>query len=338
MIFSSLTFSLINFFSDKENSENTSTQYHCRDHKDHENVPHSNHFTITGESSQPINIPSTTNISNHIDLDLLDEASSLQLDQENDICNCCLSHRGEIKDFTDDPHQTTDQTMNDYLNFELESNYSEGSDNESYDVVRPSSPESAFSLCSGKSHGTYKPYGCSSRDSWIIAPPPCFTGSRVGELSTIESSPLENLLIEHPSMSVYYSIPSSSLSPSHPFHSAVLTGGAGSRRGSESELSSRIPLNNLEDNEEVSTVNPVFARREIHDAQTPGELMSAEKVAVSVHTAQRCQRKRACKSLNKQKLQRQNKVSEKSWAKNCSSNNRRLRPSGCKSGRLSQRV
>ncbi|XP_001368955.1 tumor protein p53-inducible nuclear protein 1 isoform X1 [Monodelphis domestica] len=45
---------------------------------------------------------------------------------------------------------------------------------------------------------------CPMEESWFITPPPCFTA---GGLTTIkvETSPLENLLIEHPSMSVYNS-------------------------------------------------------------------------------------------------------------------------------------
>lgn len=44
-------------------------------------------------------------------------------------------------------------------------------------------------------------YPSSMDDSWFLTPPECFSS-----LSSIqlESSPLENLLIEHPSMSVYY--------------------------------------------------------------------------------------------------------------------------------------
>ncbi|OBS57825.1 hypothetical protein A6R68_11045 [Neotoma lepida] len=43
---------------------------------------------------------------------------------------------------------------------------------------------------------------CPMEESWFITPPPCFTA---GGLATIkvETSPMENLLIEHPSMSVY---------------------------------------------------------------------------------------------------------------------------------------
>ncbi|XP_058504134.1 tumor protein p53-inducible nuclear protein 1 [Solea solea] len=43
---------------------------------------------------------------------------------------------------------------------------------------------------------------CSLEESWFVTPPPCFTG-RGSQPIVLETSPLENLLIEHPSMSVY---------------------------------------------------------------------------------------------------------------------------------------
>lgn len=39
-------------------------------------------------------------------------------------------------------------------------------------------------------------------ESWLLTPPSCFSSSSI----QIEASPLENLLIEHPSMSVYHNI------------------------------------------------------------------------------------------------------------------------------------
>uniref|UniRef100_A0A087XS40 Tumor protein p53 inducible nuclear protein 2 n=1 Tax=Poecilia formosa TaxID=48698 RepID=A0A087XS40_POEFO len=42
--------------------------------------------------------------------------------------------------------------------------------------------------------------GCMD-ESWFVTPPPCFTA----EGATAETSPMEDLLIEHPSMSVYVS-------------------------------------------------------------------------------------------------------------------------------------
>ncbi|CAL1279406.1 unnamed protein product [Larinioides sclopetarius] len=41
-------------------------------------------------------------------------------------------------------------------------------------------------------------------EGWFVAPPPCFTKNSTG---MIEKSPLEDLLIEHPSMSVYAQVP-----------------------------------------------------------------------------------------------------------------------------------
>lgn len=40
----------------------------------------------------------------------------------------------------------------------------------------------------------------STEESWLVTPPPCFTA---GVSSSVEVGSMENLLIEHPSMSVY---------------------------------------------------------------------------------------------------------------------------------------
>lgn len=39
--------------------------------------------------------------------------------------------------------------------------------------------------------------------SWLVTPPPCFINLGSSDAESIESNPLENLLIEHPSMSIY---------------------------------------------------------------------------------------------------------------------------------------
>lgn len=51
-------------------------------------------------------------------------------------------------------------------------------------------------------------YPNSMDDSWFLTPPECFSSVSAIQL---ESSPLENLLIEHPSMSVYYNFRRGSL-------------------------------------------------------------------------------------------------------------------------------
>ncbi|KAJ0036713.1 hypothetical protein NQD34_005390 [Periophthalmus magnuspinnatus] len=53
---------------------------------------------------------------------------------------------------------------------------------------------------SGGSSRTGSERGCMD-ESWFVTPPPCFTA----EGATAEASPMEDLLIEHPSMSVYVS-------------------------------------------------------------------------------------------------------------------------------------
>ncbi|NWQ66076.1 T53I2 protein, partial [Neopipo cinnamomea] len=43
---------------------------------------------------------------------------------------------------------------------------------------------------------------CLMDESWFVTPPPCFTAEEPGP-DGVGSSPMEDLLIEHPSMSVY---------------------------------------------------------------------------------------------------------------------------------------
>ncbi|KFZ63100.1 hypothetical protein N338_10642, partial [Podiceps cristatus] len=43
---------------------------------------------------------------------------------------------------------------------------------------------------------------CLMDESWFVTPPPCFTAEGPGP-GGVGSSPMEDLLIEHPSMSVY---------------------------------------------------------------------------------------------------------------------------------------
>eukprot|EP00079_Xenopus_tropicalis_P008459 XP_002931577.1 PREDICTED: tumor protein p53-inducible nuclear protein 1 [Xenopus tropicalis] len=43
---------------------------------------------------------------------------------------------------------------------------------------------------------------CPMEESWFVTPPPCFTAGELTSMA-VKTSPMENLLIEHPSMSVY---------------------------------------------------------------------------------------------------------------------------------------
>ncbi|KAK2825613.1 hypothetical protein Q7C36_019540 [Tachysurus vachellii] len=63
------------------------------------------------------------------------------------------------------------------------------------------SPDSPSPLGSGGANALSDPTSCGLDESWFITPPPCFTA----EGAPAEASPMEDLLIEHPSMSVYVS-------------------------------------------------------------------------------------------------------------------------------------
>ncbi|KAM8864488.1 uncharacterized protein tp53inp2b isoform 1-T3 [Spinachia spinachia] len=66
----------------------------------------------------------------------------------------------------------------------------------------PSMSPGAGSECGGRGGGSGAGPGRGCMDeSWFVTPPPCFTA----EGATAEASPMEDLLIEHPSMSVYVS-------------------------------------------------------------------------------------------------------------------------------------
>lgn len=65
----------------------------------------------------------------------------------------------------------------------------------------PLSLDSPSPLGSGGANVLSDPAPCGLDESWFITPPPCFTV----EGAPAEASPMEDLLIEHPSMSVYVS-------------------------------------------------------------------------------------------------------------------------------------
>ncbi|XP_062923365.1 tumor protein p53-inducible nuclear protein 1 isoform X2 [Mobula hypostoma] len=66
-----------------------------------------------------------------------------------------------------------------------------------------SSPASPVELLGERSDSCFLQLdSCTLEESWFITPPPCFTAGGCAPVQ-METSPLENLLIEHPSMSVY---------------------------------------------------------------------------------------------------------------------------------------
>ncbi|GFN77192.1 tumor protein p53-inducible nuclear protein 1 [Plakobranchus ocellatus] len=237
------------------------------------------------------------------------------------------------------------------VNLDLDSNYS--SDTES-------SPESVFSACSGRSHATYHPRGNSS-EPWVIAPPPCFTGSQVGTLSPVAASPLENLLIEHPSMSVYLSVPPSALPASHPYLSAPPPTGEsiirsvdskGQDSGSEANTSmansnelraSPLPVRPTDQDFAWYSFPPAPCTRSSprNGGLVHHEAATAKEVARITRSAQQVQCSKAQKMITSQRCARQNKVRDIKSHPKGKSNNRRskqLHASGAKCTRFSQRV
>lgn len=65
----------------------------------------------------------------------------------------------------------------------------------------PASPPAPVPAHTGSSTPTL-PSPCLMDESWFVTPPPCFTAEEPGP-DGVGSSPMEDLLIEHPSMSVY---------------------------------------------------------------------------------------------------------------------------------------
>lgn len=66
--------------------------------------------------------------------------------------------------------------------------------------IDPQSDTALSDVSSQPEHVTHP----SLDECWIVTPPPCFTASKSNSDDVIQMHPLENLLIEHPSMSVYW--------------------------------------------------------------------------------------------------------------------------------------
>ncbi|XP_069508387.1 tumor protein p53-inducible nuclear protein 2 isoform X1 [Ambystoma mexicanum] len=124
-------------------------------------------------------------------------------------------------------------------------------------------------------------------ESWFVTPPPCFTAEGPGPVS-VESSPLEDLLIEHPSMSVYVTS-----------NSIVVE--SVSARESES-LSSRS-------SERTPSRNRVERRANHHPTSIAAKAALLEKVG-QVRRIQRAKERVERNKLSRKALQRQNLTRE----------------------------
>lgn len=139
------------------------------------------------------------------------------------------------------------------------------------------------------------PYTSNMEDSWFITPPPCFTSA--GPIN-METSPLENLLIEHPSMSVYYNY-----SGRRHVFVPVRTPSPTSSETQQDEL--QVEETEVETGERVAVIQnrtPRLNRLQV--------LQQQERQNFKSKRAQKAQMKKACEVIKRGYLQRNNKARE----------------------------
>ena len=150
-----------------------------------------------------------------------------------------------------------------------------------------------------------------ANEAWIITPPPCFTAGK--NSADVGITDLENLLIEHPSMSVYK------------------RSGSDGEESNDSESSverEHLVLENSKRSQVASRQAPHRARAISARAQLMSQV---EKIKV----AQRVQTRQTTRLLSKKSTERSNKVSH--CDKHQARKNKLRQPSGRMSGRVPQR-
>ncbi|XP_015437269.1 PREDICTED: tumor protein p53-inducible nuclear protein 2 isoform X2 [Dufourea novaeangliae] len=145
-------------------------------------------------------------------------------------------------------------------------------------------------------------------ESWYVTPPACFT--RASPVN-VETSPLEDLLIEHPSMSVYRAT-ASPVAPDTP----PPTPDAPEERDVEDDVLhppvSTVPVVvSLERRAPRRTEDDQAVRRPaIHDGRPAVGRVTAEKRITQLRSAQKVLEKRSTQSLKRGRLERSNKLRE----------------------------
>ncbi len=144
-----------------------------------------------------------------------------------------------------------------------------------------------------------------SDESWLVTPPPCFTeGGR--SMYIMEASSMENLLIEHPSMSVYS------------------MRGRKSSTGVESDILKSYS-DSVQEEKPAHAVNRRSARR----PQTLAERTGLIDHVQSVKTAQKAQQRKERRQLSRNNIHRSNRVHEiQARSKHQQRKDFMLRPSG----------
>nr|CAH7719835.1 unnamed protein product [Callosobruchus chinensis] len=196
---------------------------------------------------------------------------------------------------------------------------------EDEEIEDPAAPNAASSLSAlrpkarTRSSSTSSLPSCTAmEESWFVTPPPCFTSA--GPVH-VETSPLENLLIEHPSMSVYHihqmgrrhmavAVPvvrTASISPRRPASVVDLLAGDNLFDLVEEELDEAVVVNNRQrERPSIRRLNRLQVLQQ-QDRQLV-QYKKAQKVRIS--TNQNVQRQRQYQNVTKNALERNDKARE----------------------------
>ena len=144
-----------------------------------------------------------------------------------------------------------------------------------------------------------------SGESWLVTPPPCFTAGGRSE-ERMEASPMENLLIEHPSMSVYSAR------------------GRNSSTGVESDVSG-----SSSDSVTVEKPTREVTRRSPRRPHAVAERAGLIAHVQSVKSVQKAQQRKERRQLSRNNIHRSNRVHEiQARSKHQRRKDFMLRPSG----------
>uniref|UniRef100_A0A8C5G920 Tumor protein p53-inducible nuclear protein 2 n=1 Tax=Gouania willdenowi TaxID=441366 RepID=A0A8C5G920_GOUWI len=167
--------------------------------------------------------------------------------------------------------------------------------------ARMSTPSSTASMspgsgseCGGSRAGSKagSERGCMD-ESWFVTPPPCFTA----EGATAEASPMEDLLIEHPSMSVYVS----------PNNLSMVSNSTLSVMGEESLVSLASSVSRVSEPAAVPATRGTMPTRVTRGAAAQaGALAKVTQVARVQRSKARIERRH----LSRNRIQRQNRTRE----------------------------
>ncbi|XP_071873797.1 tumor protein p53 inducible nuclear protein isoform X2 [Bombus fervidus] len=145
-------------------------------------------------------------------------------------------------------------------------------------------------------------------ESWYVTPPACFT--RAGPVN-VETSPLEDLLIEHPSMSVYRAT-APSIAPETPPPTPDAPEEPGVEEDALTNIASSAPVTATPASPERAPGRSEDEQQATYRPDTHDERPRArtEKRIVQLRSAQKVYEKRTTQSLKRGRLERSNKLRE----------------------------